>query len=66
MNCLFATSFNTNKPFFKDPSKNEFIIGQNSVAKGTANATYSTFNDILNNPRTGATDMGAYNWITFD
>lgn len=66
VNCLFATSFNTNKPFFKDPSKNEFIIGQNSVAKGTANATYSTFNDILNNPRTGATDMGAYNWITFD
>ena len=66
VNCLFATSFNTNKPFFKDPSKNEFIIGQNSAAKGTANATYSTFNDILNNLRTGATDMGAYNWITFD
>lgn len=66
VNCLFATSFNTYKPFFKDPSKNEFIIGQNSAAKGTANATYSTFNDILNNPRTGATDMGAYNWITFD
>ena len=66
VNCLFATSFNTNKPFFKDPSKNEFIIGQNSAAKGTANATYSTFNDILNNSRTGTADMGAYNWITFD
>lgn len=66
VNCLIATSSTNKKPFFKDPSNNELIIGENSAAKATANATYSTFNDILNNPRTGTTDMGAYNWITFD
>lgn len=66
VNCLIASSSSNKRPFFKDPNKNKFIIGQNSAAKGTANATYSTFNDILNNLRTGATDMGAYNWITFD
>lgn len=66
INCLIATSSTIKKPFFKDPSNNELIIGENSAAKGVANATYSTFNDILNNPRAGATDIGAYNWITFD
>jgi hypothetical protein len=41
-------------------------IGQNSAAKGTAKTQYSTFNDLLNQNRTGATDMGAYNWTLFD
>ncbi|MFD2907703.1 hypothetical protein ACFSX9_03040 [Flavobacterium ardleyense] len=66
VNCLIASSSNVNKPIFKNPSRNELIIGENSVAKGTANATYSTFSDILNKPRNGDTDIGAYNWITFD
>jgi len=69
IDCIYSLNYNSNLPRFENPNKNKFIIGQNSAAKGTANATYSTFNDILNNPRTprtGATDMGAYNWITFD
>jgi hypothetical protein len=66
VNCLIATNSTVNKPFFRDATKNDLIIGEDSAAKGTANNTYSTFNDILNNSRSGATDMGAYNWITFD
>ncbi len=66
VNCLIASSSSNKRPFFKDPNNNELIIGEDSAAKGSANGSYSTFNDILDNPRTGATDMGAYNWITFD
>ena len=54
------------KDYFKDPNNNELIIGEDSFARGLANSSYSTFNDILNNPRSGATDIGAYNWTTFD
>jgi hypothetical protein len=64
--CLIATNSTLHKPEFKSPSNNEFIISQNSAAKGTAKVQYSTFNDILNQARTGATDMGAYNWTTID
>lgn len=65
-NCLIATNSTVNKPDFKDARNNELIIGEDSAAKGTANNTYSTFNDILNNPRSNPSDMGAYNWTTFD
>lgn len=65
-NCLIATNSTVNNPDFKDARNNELIIGEDSAAKGTADNTYSTFNDILNNSRSGATDMGAYNWTTFD
>ena len=64
--CIIATNSTVNKPDFKDATKNQLIIGEDSAAKGMAAASYSTFNDILNNPRTGATDIGAYNWTTFD
>ncbi|RAK25244.1 hypothetical protein B0I03_101407 [Flavobacterium aquaticum] len=64
--CLIATNSTVNNPDFKDARNNELIIGEDSAAKGTADNTYSTFNDILNNSRSGATDMGAYNWTTFD
>ncbi len=64
--CLIATNSTIHKPAFKDPTNNEFIISQNSAAKGTAKVQYSTFNDLLNLPRTGATDIGAYNWTTID
>ncbi|WP_291109975.1 right-handed parallel beta-helix repeat-containing protein [Flavobacterium sp. UBA6195] len=64
--CLIARSSTNNNPDFKDARNNKLIIGENSAAKGTADNTYSTFNDILNNQRNGATDMGAYNWTTFD
>lgn len=65
-NCIIATNSSSNRPDFKAPSNNELIIGEDSAAKGTANNTYSTFYDILNNSRSGATDIGAYNWTTFE
>jgi len=65
-NCLIATNSTVNNPDFKDARNNELIIGEDSAAKGTADNTYSTFNDILNNPRSNPSDMGAYNWTTFD
>ena len=64
--CLIARSSTNNNPDFKDARNNKLIIGENSAAKGTADNTYSTFYDILNNQRNVATDMGAYNWTTFD
>ncbi|MCW1148964.1 right-handed parallel beta-helix repeat-containing protein [Flavobacterium lacisediminis] len=65
-NCLIATNSTVNNPDFKDARNNELIIGEDSSARGNADNTYSTFNDILNNPRTNPSDMGAYNWTTFD
>lgn len=65
-NCIIATNSTVNKPDFKDASNNELIIGENSAAKGTADNTYSTFKDILNNLRNPPSDIGAYNWTTFD
>jgi hypothetical protein len=65
-NCLIATSSNVNRPYFKNPTNNELMIGEDSAARESADNTYSTFSDILNNPRIGATDIGAYNWTTFD
>ena len=66
LNCIRASNNTQNKPDFQNPNQNKLIIGTNSVAKGTANPSFSNFNDILNKPRTGATDMGAYNFIIFD
>lgn len=69
-NCIRATNSTQNKPDFKDPTNNELIIGSNSTAKGTANTSFSTFKDILDKDRPAlgltTTDMGAYNFITFD
>jgi len=65
--CIIARNSTTNKPDFKNPSRNQFIIGSNSAAKGTADYSFSngTF-DILNKPRTiNPSDMGAYNYIVF-
>lgn len=66
VNCLIATNSTINHPEFKNPNQNQLQIGENSAARGTANNTYSTFNDILNNPRSNLSDIGAYNWTTFD
>lgn len=68
-NCFVSLTFNSGFiPDFKNEDNNELIIGENSIAKGNANATYSTFNDILDNPRNSSTgyDIGAYNFIIFD
>jgi len=66
-NCLIATNSTVNRPEFKNPTNNELQIGENSAARGTANFTFSsgTF-DILNLARTNPSDIGAYNWATFD
>lgn len=66
VNCLIATNSTSNRPDFRDARKNELNIGEDSSAKGTADFSYSTFNDILNKTRTNPSDIGAYNWITFD
>jgi hypothetical protein len=65
-NCIKASNSIQNKPVFLAPTDNKLIIGEDSAAKGTANNSFSTFNDILNNPRIGSTDMGAYNYVIFD
>lgn len=65
-NCIRASNSTQNKPDFLAPNDNKLIIGSDSAAKGTANNGFSTFNDILNNPRTGLTDIGAYNFIIFE
>lgn len=65
VNCIIARNSSTNKPHFQDPNKNKLIIGEESAAVETADPAFSTFNDILNNPRSGLTDMGAYNHIVF-
>lgn len=66
-NCLIGTNSTVNNPDFKDARNNELIIGQDSAAKGTANFTYSSgTSDILNQSRSNPSDMGAYNWTTFD
>ncbi|WP_430400894.1 hypothetical protein [Flavobacterium sp.] len=64
-NCIISRSSTNNIPNFKNTDVNELIIGSASAAKGTANFTYSTFNDILGNSRTNPSDIGAYNFITF-
>ena len=66
-NCIIATNSSSNRPDFKAPSNNELIIGEDSAAKGTADFTYSSgTTDILNQSRSNPSDMGAYNWTTFD
>lgn len=66
-NCLIATNSTVNNPDFKDARNNKLMIGQNSAARGTADFTYSSGTyDILNQSRTNPSDMGAYNWITFN
>lgn len=66
-NCIIATNSSSNRPDFKAPSNNELIIGEDSAAKGTADFTYSSgTTDILNQSRSNPSDIGAYNWTTFD
>lgn len=66
VNCIIATNNSVANPRFLNIVKNKLIIGDNSAAKGQANAFYSTFPDILNNPRNPPLDMGAYNSTVFE
>lgn len=64
--CIIAKNNSQNKPDFLAPNENQLVIGSDSAAKGTANNSFSIFNDILDNQRLGLTDMGAYNFIIFE
>lgn len=64
--CIRAFNSSQNKPDFLDATNNKLIIGEESIAKGTADNTFSTFKDILNKDRISMSDMGAYNFIIFD
>ncbi|WP_313808174.1 right-handed parallel beta-helix repeat-containing protein [Flavobacterium sp.] len=67
-NCIIARNSNTNKPDYLNPQNNKLIIGLDSAAKNSADASVAsgTF-DILGNPRTATSwDMGAYNAISFE
>jgi len=65
--CLVAYNSTQSKPDFKNTAKNDFRIGANSAAKGTANFMYSSgTSDLKNSVRNNPSDIGAYNWITFD
>lgn len=60
-NCLIALTYSSNLPRFKNPQKNQLIIGSDSAAKEAADFAFSGFNDIMNKPRTNPSDIGAYN-----
>lgn len=66
-NCLIEKTFRQYDPYFLNANRNELQIGDESAAKGTANFTdfsIGTF-DILGNPRTNPSDIGAYNFTVF-
>ncbi|UUC44045.1 hypothetical protein [Flavobacterium cerinum] len=66
-NCRIAVNSNSFKPDFKNPNKNQLIIGDNSDAKAFGGMTNPFLEDILGNPRpNGGSDLGAYNHIVFD
>lgn len=61
--CFIASTSLINKPEFVNTNKNNFKIGENSIARNNANITFSTFNDILGNSRATSSDIGAYEYI---
>lgn len=66
VNCIIATNNSVANPRFLNIAKNKLNIGDDSAAKGQANALFSTFPDILNNPRNPPLDIGAYNSTIFE
>lgn len=63
--CIIARNSSTNLPDFLNPNRNKLMIGDDSAAKGAADAAFATFPDILNEDRNPPLDMGAYNTIVF-
>lgn len=61
--CFIASTSLINKPEFVNTNKNNFKIGENSIARNNANVAFSTFNDILGNSRATSSDIGAYEFI---
>lgn len=66
-NCLISTSFNTHKVEFVNTASSDFRILSTSAAKGTADWNLSNgTQDILGNPRTNPSDMGAFNFTILE
>lgn len=64
-NCLIAKNNNL-LPYFKNPTRNQLEISNQSAAKGKANFTFSAnTTDANNQPRTNPSDIGAYNFKNF-
>lgn len=59
---------NSNTIDYKDTANNEFFIGAESAAIGEGNTSSipAVQNDLLGNPRTNPSDVGAYNFTIFD
>jgi hypothetical protein len=66
VNCIIATNNSVANPRFLNIVQNKLNIGDDSAAKGQANPVFSTFPDILNNPRNPPLDIGAYNSQVFE
>ena len=64
----YQNIFLNGTPHFKDPSLNQFIIGQNSDANSNADGVFSQLIplDILGIIRTTSPDIGAYQHIIFN
>jgi hypothetical protein len=66
-NCLISVGFNSHKVEFANTASNDFRILETSAAKGTADWTISSgTQDILGNPRTNPSDMGAFNFTILE
>lgn len=66
-NCLIAVNSAVFRPSFFDVNSNQLIIGADSAARGQANYIYSTgTKDITDRTRENPSDIGAYNFVTFE
>lgn len=61
--CIIATNSTTNIPYFKNVTKNNFGITDNSICINNGNMSFSTFEDILGISRTASSDIGAYQYL---
>lgn len=61
--CIIATNTTTNIPYFKNTTKNNFGITENSICINNADNSFSTFVDILGNSRATSSDIGAYEYL---
>jgi len=64
--CLIAKTSNSNRADFVNPVKNDMRILDSSAARGSANSRYVDQDDIIGNPRSTPTDMGAYNFVVIE
>ncbi len=65
---LYENNIFNESPDFRAPFENDLIIGDDSAANNQGNAFYANQvpTDLLNNNRTSAPDLGAYQHITFE